>query len=205
MECRKARASFVEWELSLLPPDAERAILAHLETCSECAALARSERVLSAGLLRLRVETPFQVDVAARVMVEISRLGRPAPPRVPARHFGWASAAAVLVASVLLGIAGASLPEVRQALVAGLLAVLDLGQAMGTAVSPLAPYVQAMGRILLTLGRAAGDLLAATTHLEPLARPAVVFSAMAALALSSLVIGRDLVARSPRATAKELP
>lgn len=204
MDCTRVRAAFIEWELSLLPPDEACVIAAHLETCCECAALARRERALSAGLLRLRVEVPFQVDVSTRVLAEISRLGSSVRNRVPARHFGWASAAAALVAAVLLGIAIPSMPQARRALVAGLLATLDLGRAMGTAISPLAPYAQAAGRTLLASGRAAGDLLTAAIHLEPLARPAVVVSAVAALALSSLVIGRDLLARSPRATAKEL-
>lgn len=205
MNCSRARASFVEWELSLLPPDEADAVQAHLESCVECARLARGERALTAGLLRLRVELPYRMDVSARIMAEISRRGSQAPARVPARHFGWATAAAMLAAAVLAGAAFPSISQLRQVLAASTLAILDLGRAMATALAPLAPYAQAAWRTVLAFGRAAGDLITAAMHLEPLARPAVVVSALAALTLSSLVIGRDLLARASRPTVKELP
>ena len=69
------------------------------------------ERRLIDDLERLRQDVPFSVDVTARVMAEVRRLGPPPRPVIASRRVVvWSSAAAILLATGVALLALLGLP-----------------------------------------------------------------------------------------------
>ena len=150
-----------------------------------------SERHLIEDLARLRREPPFSVDVTARVVAEVRRLGPPPRQVAPSRRLvlGWAAAACVGVAVLLVF----AVPELAP--------VLSWAAGAGTAVlragtASLAVAARATAR--------AADFLSAFRGLAVVLAPAVVAAAAASLlgmaAITTYVVGRDL--RRGRAEAR---
>ncbi len=197
MDCAGTRERLLEWELGILPADVEHEVVGHVERCAACARVARAERALSAGLLRLRVDPPFRVDVSARVMAGLGR--------VPRRHVAWALASAVAAALALAAVLAVVAPQGRVFLAAVAAAAGWLVRSAASLAASAVPYVVSAGRFLAGLGRAALDLAEAGARLEPAARPFVLAAAATVLAASSYVIARDLRSRPAAKSLKEQP
>lgn len=150
-----------------------------------------AERRLLEDLGRLRRELPFSVDVTARVLAEVRRLGPPARQTAPSRRMvlGWA-AAALLGVAVLLVLA---VPELAP--------VLSWLAGAGTAVVRTAAASPAVAARMVAR---AADFLSAFRGLAVVLAPAVVAAAAASLigmaAITTYVVGRDL--RRGRAEAR---
>jgi hypothetical protein len=156
------------------------------------------ERRLIDDLERLRQDLPFSVDVTARVMAEVRRLGPPPRPAIASRRVVvWSSAAAILLATGVALLALLGLPAW-----AG-----DLGQAaartagLGGSILRFAAWVP--GAAARAVAQCV-DFMTAFRGLAVALAPAVAAAMAAALVamtgITSYVVGRDL--RRGRAEAR---
>lgn len=192
MTCRHLRSSFADLELELARPEERIRLEAHLAGCATCASWVAAERRLTASLVSLRTEMPFEIDVTARVRARLGRLAPAARSEVSVREFAW-SAAAVGAFSVGLLLGLWRLAPALVPLVAEARATLDaLGSAASTLLAPVAAListaVKASGSLLASLGSVAGAIEA----LQPVAIGMVVLCALMMTASIVLVVRRDL-------------
>lgn len=146
------------------------------------------EERLIEDLARLRRQPPFRVDVAARVLEEVRRMG-PVGARASRRRLGIAAAATLALAGVVLLLAVVGLPAWAEEV------GLSIGRAAGTSgvlARWLAETVSAAAR---GTGRTL-NLLAAFRGLAAAVGPVLVAALVVALAamgtVTSYVVGRDL-------------
>jgi len=145
------------------------------------------EQRMIEDLARLRRELPFSVDVTARVVVEVRRMGAPPRTAIASRRVAVASAVAGMAAAAALAallIPGAS---------------IWLAQLGGLAAWATATVVSALGKLpgLLVSGIVwVADFLASFRGLAGMLAPATAGAMAAALAgmvgITLFVVGRDL-------------
>ncbi len=145
------------------------------------------EQRMIEDLARLRREPPFSVDVAARVLAEVRRMGPPPRPSIASRRVAvWSTAAALLAASLLATLVVPGVPEWLSQLTG--LAAWAVG-AVGAGLGHL-PGVLVSGVVWVV------DFLASFRGLAATLAPATAGALVAALAgmvgITSFVVGRDL-------------
>lgn len=148
------------------------------------------ESRLIEDLGRLRGEPPFRVDVSARVLAEVRRLGPPPLEATSSRRvLVWAATAALILGAALTIFVLPGLPSLVAdfAKAAGHAAVHG-GSVLRWAASLPAALAQGLARIL--------EFLTAFRGLAAVLAPAVAAAMVAALAgmggITSYVVGRDL-------------
>ena len=156
------------------------------------------ERRLIGDLERLRRETPFSVDVTARVLTEVRRLGPPPRTAVASRRVVvWAAAAVVALAAGLAVFALPGLPGTLGDLAQATARAAGLG---GAALRLAAQMPAAAAHGLASTV----DFLSAFRGLAGALAPAVAVAMAAALlgmaGITTYVVGRDL--RHRRAEAR---
>jgi hypothetical protein len=202
MDCRRFHETFVAAELGLVPEDENRALWEHVERCPACAAEAKVERSVTGGLLRLRVEIPFRVDVADRVAAGIEAMAPLAlglPPRV--RRLALATAAVLVLG--MSGLLAWLVPAFASSLWAAGTAAVDGFRALTALVEPAVPVVAGFARTAWTLVRAGVEVLGATGRLAPAAGGPAAATMLAFAALTSFVLARDLRGRRAPSSLKE--
>ena len=142
------------------------------------------EQRILADLARLRRAPPFSVDVTARVMAEVRRMGPPPRPAVASRRVAvWSAAAALLAASLLAAMLVPGVPAWLTQLTG--LAAWAVG-AVGTGLGRL-PGVLVSGVVWVV------DFLASFRGLAATLAPATVGALVAALTgmvgITSFVVG----------------
>jgi hypothetical protein len=149
------------------------------------------EKRLIEDLARLRREPPFQVDVTARVLAEVRRMGPPPlEATVSRRALAWSAAAALVLAAALTLLALPGLPGLFGDLGRTAGQAADLGGSLFRwAAVALAAAAQVVARTV--------DFLAAFRGIAGVLAPLVVGGTAAALAgmagITSYVVGRDLL------------
>jgi hypothetical protein len=182
----------VERGLGLLAPADELALRRHLESCPDCAAEERIERLLRDELSSLRQEIPHPVDVRTRVMPRIHTLVGVAREEVPARHLGWAGALAATCSVALLAGLWLLLPELPALLrVTGGL-ISSLGSAALVLSASLLTLIALPFKLIGIAIDTLGSLGPVASRLEPVGLVAVGLSYAAMAATITLVVGRDL-------------
>ena len=145
------------------------------------------ERRILADLARLRREAPFSVDVTARVMAEVRRIGPPPQAAIASRQVVvWAAAAAVLAAAGLALLL----------LVPGLAAGPDVAARAGGLAATVAGWLAGLpGAAARGMARTV-DVLASFRGVAAVLAPVVAAVLAAALAgmaaITAYVVGRDL-------------
>ena len=193
MNCRTARKTLVDVELTLAAPEARGALATHLVGCAACASLASRERTLTAALSSLRVDCPLTVDVTGRVASRVAGLAPAAYEEVGLRQLAWSATAVVVFGIALLaglwqmapglwGLAG----EARK-LMAG--AWVALSGLLEPAAGWVATVVTSIGRLLAALGPVADTL----ETLQPVAIVTIVACSVMMVSSIVLVVGRDLM------------
>ena len=188
MRCRRARILLIERDLAPLRAPVATELDDHLAGCTDCAARAEVEALLTAELTSLRADAPPTVDVAGRVVAQIETL-RPADVvEVPTWPFGWATAAALACG---FGLAWAlweispALPGIAREIGSVLAATKPL---LGAAADPIVTVASAMGRLL-------ANLLGAATHVLRSVRPIGIVALLSAVGMMAstitLVVARD--------------
>lgn len=199
MRCRDVREALPETRLGLAPAVVRDAVRRHVARCPECAAEARAEAEMALDLAALGDEPCPEVDATARVMRAVSDAAPRAREPFPLREAAWATAAlsAAALALVAGGIAMApSLwAEAKQAVPAAVWATalaLKVGRSAAAALSFLDVFF-----------RAALDVLGAASRLavraEPVARAAAAVCTATMLAVTTVIVRRDLRRRAARA------
>ena len=145
------------------------------------------EQRLIADLARLRREAPFSVDVTARVMAEVRRMGPPPRAAIASRRTAvWAVVAGLAAATALAALLGAE-AQAWGAQLPGLAAwaATSVGAALGKL-----PGVLVSGIVWVA------DLLASFRGLAGFLAPATAGALAAALlgmaGITIFVVGRDL-------------
>jgi hypothetical protein len=203
MNCRTASKAIVERSLGLLAPGLEQALFRHLESCESCRADEVVERRLKHDLESLRGSFPHAIDVRRRVLSEIGSLGRVEREVVPARHIGWAAAAALACCAGLLGSLPWLLPEISPLLGEIKFTAAVFGRVIAGLVSPLISLIAVPFKLFGLAYRLAAVFVAGLSRLEPAAITAAAFCYMAMAATITLIVGRDLKNTTPAVPGRE--
>lgn len=203
MRCARTRRVRMERQLGFVDPSVELWAARHLDRCPACAAEARAEERLTAGLAALGDRTAPDVDVVAAVMARIAASDRVERREVAARQLGWASGGAVAGGLALVGMLIWMLPDMGRLF----LELGALAAAIREALVPLATPVIVLLEIPTRLLGVLGDLLArlgfALASFRPLAAGAVGIGWAAMIATITLIVGRELVRTRPTWVRKE--
>ncbi len=197
MQCREAKAALLDWELDPgeAPPSA--ALRAHLAACSDCANQAAAELRLSDLLRELRFDPPPPVDVTARVLEELPRLGRPGTEEVTTWQLGWAATLALTCGLGLLATLWRMLPALSgpaQEIWTLALSLRHPLESMGSAAMTLiSAILKTAGRLLQSLA----PLVSALQGLEPVAIGALASCAVIMAGTIVFIVGRDLRPGAP--------
>ena len=145
------------------------------------------EQRILADLARLRREPPFSVDVTARVMEEVRRMGPPPRAGVASRRVAvWSAAAALVATSLLAALLVPGVPAWISQLTG--LAAWAVG-AVGAGLGHL-PGILVSGVVWVVDFLASFRGLAAT--LAPATAGALVAALTGMVGITSFVVGRDL-------------
>ncbi len=199
MRCRDAREALPEARLGLAPAVVRDAVLRHVARCPECAAAARAEAEMALDLAALGDEPCPAIDATARVMRAVSDAAPRAREPFPLREAAWATAALSAAALALVAGGIAMAPSfwsaVRQT-VPGIVWAAALGLKVGRSLAETVAFLHVFLRAGL-------DLLAAASRLavkaEPVARAAAAVCTALMLAVTTVIVRRDLRHRAARA------
>lgn len=192
MRCRRARIAMVDRRAGRLTPDLRDDLDRHLARCTACAAQLHQEEAVARDLGLLRRFAPVRVDVTARVMREIadSEIER---REVPGRQIVWAAAAALAALAAITLVAVRDLPAAVHEAAAG---TRVLATGIGSVGPALGRPLAALGVVSGALARIALDLLETASRLAGMLAPVndavMAFSLIVMLAVTTLVIARDL-------------
>lgn len=192
MNCRRARRIVAIRDQRPIEQADRQSLERHLDGCPLCAATARSDAWLLAGLSSLRGQIPYTIDVRSRVMLTIERMDPVEPYEVPAWQLGWAALVAGLGLAGLLRLLWSYWPQWRQGLgtTAALLGGLaDLASSVGAALMSLLtlPF-----ELLGALGGLWTEIAPALAHLEPVAVASVAVCYLIVGGTVARIVGRDL-------------
>ena len=189
MRCRRARRFLVERDLGLLSGRARAALDAHLTGCVDCVAHATADAALTADLLSLRVDTPFEIDVRDRVVADLPATLPTGLGELRTQPFGWAVAGAIASAVALvwgLWELTSTLPALAQ--YAGSL-FQGAKPLVASSLATLATFATAVGQLLANLLGAAAPVF---RSLQPVATTAILASFVMMSCTIALVVARDL-------------
>jgi len=196
VRCSTARRRRLDVELSLATPAERAAWEAHVSACPACAAWTERERSLTAALTSCAGRAPIEIDVTARVMAELSRVG-PAPREAfSTRLLAWWLSLTALGGVALVAAFWALLPDAASLGGDARLMILAVGRVFGGLSVPLAGVVSALSGAAGALAALLRTVLSTLKSLEPAAVATVVCCTVTMTATIVVVLGRDL--RRPR-------
>jgi hypothetical protein len=185
--------AILESRLGVLPAVLREPLGQHLSKCRACGAEYRRDLALDLDLAMLRLRSPTEVDVTARVLREIAELR----PRRGREVRGWqlvgatAAAAAALAAVLLVAVQG-----IPTLLPGALWEVRLLLGGSATVVPALTRPLTGLRLALKSLGGVALDLLEAATRvahsLAPVSQAMMALCLAAMASVATFVIARDL-------------
>jgi len=196
MNCRQVTNSFLDIELGLAGKDTRLAFESHLAGCVVCTARVTAERQLTRQLEQLRVATPVELDLTARVLARVART-EPAQREEPTVwQLAWSAGGLIAFSVALLFGLWRLVPAVSILTTESRTLFTGLQRTISGLAAPLTALVSTLARMLGGMLRSLAGLAEHLQSLEPLFITTVAFCTVTMATSIILVVGRDI--RRPR-------
>jgi len=201
MNCRQATKSFLDVELGLAGEETRVAFESHVAGCVACTARVAAERRLTTQLEQLRLETPVEVDLTARVVARVARTAPALREEPSVWQLAWSAGGLVAFLVALLFGLWRLVPAVSVLAGESRTLVTGLWRTLSGLAAPLTALVSTLARMLGGMLRSLAALAQHLQSLEPLIITTVVLCTLTMATCIILVVGRDI--RRPRLLEEE--